>query len=177
MRDLEGESRDRLFEEGDRGFRGLVVLHCQMHAARAAVDGPIEITLAALAISRSQLRQMFDVEVHEAEIILLEGASLPFSLLRRWQPPQAFGLEDAIDGIAVEMRQEMRDHEGEVIERKAGGAAQRTDDRPLFLGGFPGQRVRPAGAVLAVCGPALAPLADRLRIHPIALGQDTGGLG
>jgi hypothetical protein len=34
------------------------------------------------------------------------------------------------------MRQEVRDHEGEIIERKAGGLAQGADDRPLFLGKF-----------------------------------------
>src|SRR5215208_4930928 len=78
MRDLEGESRDRLFEEGDRAVRRLVVLDRQMHGARAAVDGHREEALAALAISRAQFRQVLDVDVHEAEIIVLEAAALPF---------------------------------------------------------------------------------------------------
>ena len=41
--------------------------------------------------------------------------------LRRRQAAQALGLEDAVDGVAVEVRQEVGDHEGEVVERKAGG--------------------------------------------------------
>src|SRR5918998_991705 len=63
---------------------------------------------------------------------------------------------------AVEMRQKVRDHEGEVIQGKAGGLAQGADDRPLLVRGLPGQLVRPAAMVLAVLGPAFAPLADSL---------------
>ncbi|EIM24383.1 hypothetical protein MicloDRAFT_00070360 [Microvirga lotononidis] len=65
-------------------------------------------------------------------------------------------LEDAVSRIAVEMRQEVRDREGEVIEQKAGGLAQSADDRPLFLGGFSGQLARPAAMILTV-------MASRLR--------------
>jgi hypothetical protein len=36
----------------------------------------------------------------------------------------------------------MAHHEGQIIERKAGGATQRTDDGALLFAGFPGQRVR-----------------------------------
>jgi hypothetical protein len=36
----------------------------------------------------------------------------------------SLGFEDAVNGILVQMRQEMADHKGEVIERKAGGRAQ-----------------------------------------------------
>jgi transposase InsO family protein len=78
MRDLEGESRDRLFQEGDRAVRRLVVLDRQMHGARAAVDGHREEALAGFPVSRPELREMLDVEVHEAEIIVLEAAALPF---------------------------------------------------------------------------------------------------
>ena len=174
---LKGKRADRLFEEGDRACGQLVVLDGQMHPARAAVDGHIEEALAALAIGGSQLGQVLDVHVHEAEVIVLERAALALALLRRRQAAQPFSLEDAVDRIAVEMRQEVRDHEGEVIERKAGGLAQGTDDRPLFLCGFPGQLVRPAGVVLAVLSSALAPLADGLGAHAEALGQHARGLG
>ena len=98
------------------------------------------------------------------------------ALLRRRQAAQPFGLEDAVDRIAVEMRQEVRDDEGEIIERKAGGLAQGADDGPLFLGGFPGQLVRPAAVVLAVLSSALAPFADGLGAHAEALGQHARGL-
>ena len=147
---LKGKARDRLFQEGDRAGGQLVVLDRQMHPARAAVDGDIEEALAALAIGGSQLGQVLDVDVHEAEIVVLERAALALALLRRRQAAQAFGLEDAVDGIAVEMRQEVRDDEGQIVEGKAGGLAQSADDRPLLLGGFPGQLVRPAAMVLAV---------------------------
>jgi hypothetical protein len=35
----------------------------------------------------------------------------------RRQAAQAFSFEDAVDRITVEMGQEVRDHEGEVIQR------------------------------------------------------------
>jgi hypothetical protein len=57
---------------------------------------------------------VLDVHVHETEIVILE-----FALLRRRQAAQPFGFEDAVDGIPVEMRQEVRDDEGQIIERKA----------------------------------------------------------
>ena len=148
--DLEGEGADRLLQEGDCAGGQLVVLDRQVNPARAAVDGDIEEALAALAVSGSQLGQVLDVDVDEAEIVVLERAALALALLRRRQTAQAFGFEDAVDRIAVEMRQEVRDDEGQIIERKAGRAAQSTDDGPLFLRGFPGQLVRPAAVVLAV---------------------------
>jgi SRSO17 transposase len=176
MRDLERESRDRLCEEGDRGFRGLVIFDGQMHGARAAVDGDREEAFAAFPVGRSELREVLDVEVHEAEIVVLEGAALPFGLVGWRQPPQPFGLEEAVDAVPIEMRQEMRDHEGQVIEGEAGGAAQRTDDGALLVRGLPGQLVRPAGAVLAVPNSALAPFAHRLGTDPAAGDQHAGGL-
>ena len=102
--------------------------------------------------------------------------SVLIALRRRRQTAQTLSLEDAIDGIAVEMRQEVRDDEGQIIERKAGGLAQSADDRTFLLGGFPGQLVRPAAMVLAVLHAALAPLADGLGAHAEALGQHAGGL-
>jgi transposase len=176
VRDLEGKRADRLVQEGDCAGGQLVVLDRQMHPARAAVDRHIEEALAALAVSGCQLRQVLDVYMDEAEIVVLERAALPFALLRRRQTAQAFGFEDAVDGIAVEMGQEVRDDEGQIIERKAGRAAQSTDNGPLFLRGFPGQLVRPAAVVLAVLSSALAPLADGLGAHAEALGQHAGGL-
>jgi hypothetical protein len=120
---LKGQARTASFRKGNRTCGQLVILDRQMHPARAAVDGDIEEALAALAIGGSQLGQMLDVHVHEAEIIILERAALPFALLRRRQAPQALSLEDAVDRIPVEMRQEVRDHEGQIVEREAGRAA------------------------------------------------------
>ena len=132
--------------------------------------------LRRLAVGGSQLGQVLDVDVDEAEIIVLEGAALPLALLRRRQTAEPLSLEDAVDRIAVEMRQEVRDDEGQIVERKAGGLAQGADDRPLLLRGFPGQRVRPAGMVLAVLHPTFAPFADGLGADAEALRQHAGGL-
>jgi hypothetical protein len=142
----------------------------QMHAARAAFDGDLEEALAAFAISRSELRHMLNVNVQEAEVILLERAAPALRPARQWQAPQALGIEDAVDRIPVEMRQEMAHHEGQVIERKAGGAAQDTDDGALLVCGFPGQRVRPAGAVLAILRSPFAPLVNGFGADPKTVG-------
>src|SRR5215218_10443027 len=115
--------------------------------------------------------------MHKAEIIGLERTiRLTRSAWLR-QAAQALGFQDAVDRVAVEVGQEVGDHKGQVIQRKAGGATQGTDNSPFFVRGFPGQLVRAAGVVLAVGSPALAPFADRLGRHPIALGQYTRGLG
>src|SRR5215203_2823780 len=113
VRDLERESADRLLEEGDRTLRRFILLDSQMHPARAAVDGHIEIAFAALAIRRSELGQVLDVYVHETEIVVLEGAALPLAVEGWRQAPQPVGLENAVDRVAVEMRQEVTDHKGE----------------------------------------------------------------
>jgi hypothetical protein len=75
------------------------------------------------------------------------------------------------------VRQEVADHEGEVVQREAGGPAQLTDDGALLLARLPGQLAGTAGAVPALGHAALAPLADGLRGDAEALGQLAGGLG
>src|SRR5690349_10639606 len=68
--------------------------------------------------------------MHEAEVIVLEGA-LAFGGLRRcWlgATVQPFGLEDAPDAVAVEMRQEVRNDKRQVIEGEVGDPAQRADN-------------------------------------------------
>ncbi len=84
MRDLEGKRTDRLFQESDRACGQLVVFDRQMHPARAAVNGDIEKALAALAVGGLQLGQVLDIHVHEAEVIVLEGAAPALALLGRW---------------------------------------------------------------------------------------------
>src|SRR3954447_11156678 len=74
------------------------------------------------------------------------------------------------------MRQEVREDEGEIVEREAGGAAQGADDGALLLARLPGQLVRTRRAVLAVGGTALAPLADGLGGHTVAACQHAGAL-
>jgi len=176
VRDLEGEGPDRLLPECHRAALGFVVLDREVDEAGGAVDGDIEVALAALAILGAQLGQVLHVDVHETEIVVLEG---PVRLARPAcgrQAAQALGFQNAVDRVTVEMRQEMRDHKGEVIQRKARRTTQRADNGPLLLTGLPRELVRAAGAILTVRRPALAPLADGLGRDAIALRQDTGWL-
>jgi hypothetical protein len=74
------------------------------------------------------------------------------------------------------VRQEVSDHEGEVVEGEVGGAAQGADHGALLVGGLPGQPMRPGRMVETVLGAALAPLADGLGADAKAPGQNAGGL-
>ena len=78
--------------------------------------------------------------------------------------------------MPVQVRQEVLEREGQVVEGEAGGAADRADDGALFLGRPPGQLARPGGMVEAVFRAALAPLADGLGADPEAPGQHARGL-
>src|SRR3954447_8129179 len=101
---------------------------------------------------------MLHVQVHEADLVLLEVAVQLAGAVGRGEAIEPFRLEDAVDRIPVQVRQEVGDDEGEVVERKAGGAAERADDGALLIAGFPRQLVRPGRAVLTVGGSALAPI-------------------
>ena len=171
-----GQGSGGFAQKSDGTGFGFVVLDGKVNRARAAVDGDGEIALAPFAVGGLQLGQMLDVDVHEAEVIVLEAA-LAFGGLRRcWlgAAVQPFGLEDAPDAVAIEMWQEMRHDKRQVIEREVGDPAQRADNGALLLRCLPGQLVRPRRVVQAVCRTALAPLADGLGGHAIALGQDAG---
>src|SRR4051812_3326638 len=114
--------------------------------------------------------------MHEAEIVVLEGPVRLAGAAWPRQAAQALGFQDAVDRVTVQMRQEVRDHKGEVIQGKARRTPQGADNSPLLLSCFPGQLVRAAGVVLAVGRPALTPLADCLGRDAIALSQDSGWL-
>ena len=147
-----------------------------MHVAGGAVDGDVEIAFAEDAVAVAQLGQGLHIQVHKADLVLLEGAVRFAGAISGRQAVEAFGLEDAVDRIAVQMRQEVRDDKGEVIEGEAGGAPQGADDGPFLLARLPGQLVRSGRAVLTVLRSALAPLADGLGGNTVALGQDAGAL-
>src|SRR3954471_21023968 len=80
------------------------------------------------------------------------------------------------DRIPVQVRQEVGNHEGEIVEWEAGGTAQGADHGALLLARLPRQLARAAGAVPALRRPTLAPLADRLGADTVARGQDTRAL-
>ena len=71
----------------------------------------------------------------EAEVIVLEGALALEGLgrCRLGAAVQPFGLEDAPDAVAIQMRQEMGDDKRQVIEGEAGDATQRADNGALLL--------------------------------------------
>jgi hypothetical protein len=119
MGDLEGEGLDRFFQKGHRRGGRLIILDGEMDEAGGAVDGHVQIPLAALAISGAQLGQVLHVHVHEAEIVVFEGPVRLAGAACRRQAAQALGFQNAVDRVAIEMRQKVRDHEGEIIQRKA----------------------------------------------------------
>ena len=137
--DAEGEGRDRLLQEGLGASLGLLVLDRQVHGAGAAVDGDEQVALAALAIRGPQLGQVLHVQVHETDLVLLELARRLLGLGRDRPAAQARGLEDAVDVVAAEVRQEVPNHEGEIVEREAGRPAQGAHHRPLLLARLPRQ--------------------------------------
>ena len=173
-----GKSSSGFTQEGDGTRFGFVVLDGEMNRAQAAVDGDVEIALAPFAIDGLQLGEMLDVDMDEAEVIVLEGA-LAFSRLCRCRlgaAVQPLGLEDAPDAVAIEMRQEMADDKGQVIEGEVGEPTQCANNGALLPGGLPGRLVRSRRMVQTVCRTPLAPLADGLGGHAIALGEDAGAL-
>jgi hypothetical protein len=96
----------------------------------------------------AQLRQVLDVDVDEAEVVVSEAALPPGGPGGWGRPPpaQPLGAEEAPDAVAVEVGQEVRDDEGEVVEGEVGGAAERADHGALLLRRLPGQAVRPETA-------------------------------
>src|SRR4051794_41907043 len=101
--------------------------------------------------------------MHEAELVLLELRRGPLGPGGRRPAAQARGLEDAVDVVPVEVRQEVADHEGEGIQREAGGATQRADHGPPLLARLPGALKGAAGAGPALPPPPVSPPADRPR--------------
>src|SRR4051794_17660664 len=64
-----------------------------------------------------------------------------FCRTRQTVPVQSFGLEDTPNAVAVEVRQEVADDKGQVIEREVGGATQGADKGAFLFGGLPRQPV------------------------------------
>lgn len=64
---------------------------------------------------------MFHADVDKAQITVLEAA-LPFAGLRcglGWSSIKPLGLEHPIDAVAIEVRQDVPEHEGEIIQGEA----------------------------------------------------------
>src|SRR3954467_27556 len=71
--------------------------------------------------------------MHKAKIVLLEAAVRSAGAINRREAAQALGFQDAVDRVAIEMRQKVDHHEGQVIERKAGRTPARRRQWPALL--------------------------------------------
>jgi hypothetical protein len=70
--------------------------------------------------------------MHEAEVVFLKLlGDLPGDRGNR-QPAEPFGFQDTVDAVMVEVRQEVLQREGEVVECEAGHAAQVADNSALL---------------------------------------------
>src|SRR3712207_4200695 len=147
--EAEGKGDRGLAEGGDRALLRLLVLPREVDGTGPAVDGDVVAALAPPAVGGPRLRRVFGVDVPDAEIAVPELALAPPRPVRARQgaSAQPLGAEDAPDAVAVQVRQEVGDDEGEVVEREAGGPAKRADHGPLLLRGLPGQAARPGGVV------------------------------
>src|ERR1700686_1225793 len=85
--------------------------------------------------------------------------------------------QDAPDAVAIEMRQEVCDHdEGQVVEGEVGALSQGADHGSLLVCGLPRQVMRPRRTVQAVQDAPLAPLSNGLGADRVAFGQYATGL-
>src|SRR3954468_8242487 len=91
----------------------------QVDEAGVAVDGHVEVPVAALAVAGAQLGQVLHVHVHEAQIICLEAAVRSAGAISRRQAAQALGFQDAVDRIAIEMGQKVGGHKSEIHPKKS----------------------------------------------------------
>jgi len=107
--DAEGEDLSGGLEEGNRIGGVLGVVDVEVDKSRAATDCDIEEALSDLAVRGTQLGQMFNVDVDKAEITILEAPRSLAGLHRRlgWSSIEAFGLQDTVNAIAVEMWQKV----------------------------------------------------------------------
>ena len=119
---------------------------------------------------------MLDVDADKAEVIVTKG-TVTFRRRSEGHLPsvQAFGLEDTPDAVAIEVRQEMGDDEGGVVEWEVGGAPQAADDGASFFSGFPRELVWAGGVVKAIRGASLAPFAHGLGADAVTLRDDAAG--
>lgn len=170
MGDLERKGTERIRQEGSGGRRGLVVFDGEVHVAGDAVNGDVQVALTQDAVAILQFEQVFDVNVDEADLVLLEG-TVQFASLLGGQAVEPLRLEDAIDRIPVQVRQEMADEEGQCFEREAGAAPERIHEGALLVTGAPGQLMGSSRTILAIIRAMLTPLADGLGGDAIAHGE------
>ena len=128
-----------MLEEGDRIGGVFRIIDGQVDEPRAAINCHIKEALSYVAVCGAQPGQMFDVNMDKAQIIVPEAPLSLAGLHRRlrWSSIEALRLENPINAVAVKMRQEVPEHEGEIIQRKTCRPAHCTDDRALFFAHTP----------------------------------------
>lgn len=166
-------------KEGNGIVCVLGVIDSQVNKARAAVDRDIEEALAFFAIGGAQFGQMLDVDVDEPEVVVAELALSFGGLHDRLgrSSVKAFGLENTVYAIAVEVRQEMPNHEDKVVQRETCRPVHGADNGSLRLRHAPCQALWATGSVLTLLLSALAPFANRLVADPVTLCYNAGGFG
>jgi hypothetical protein len=100
---------------------------------------------------------MLDIDVNETEIMIPEDA-LPSGRLWGDQRPsstEAFASKNTPDTVSIEMRQEVRHHKGQVIEREVRAFPQGTHYSPLLVRRLPGEVMWAHEMVVTVGGPRL----------------------
>lgn len=90
-------------EEVDCFSRIFSVIDGQMHEARAAIDHNVEEAFARLAVLGLWLRQVSDVDMDVAKVVISESAVTPCRAdICFWRPAVEIGVfQDALDAVAV----------------------------------------------------------------------------
>ena len=177
--ELDRKRRCDVPQKGDGIAFRLIVIYGQVHRTEPAVNGDEQKALPLFAVDGLELRQVLDVDVCEAEFVVVEGAlSLGGTVgIRLGAAVQALGLQKAKYVVTIEMRQEVTHHEGEVIEWKVGGALQFAHHGELLLDSLPRQAMWTCGAVKAVGGIPSAPLANRFGTAALTTCDGAAELG
>jgi hypothetical protein len=80
------------------------------------------------------------------------------------------------DTVSIEMRQEVRHHKGQVIEREVRAFPQGTNYSPLLVRRLPGEVMWASRMVVTIGDPTLAPFADGLGADPITFREGAAWL-
>lgn len=126
---LNGEGAKRFSEGGGRRGGGPVDLEGKAHVAGSAFDRDVQIELANLTIAILKLGRCVAFMCAKPGLYVLLTVRLASALGGR---EGGFSLQDAVDGVPVQMRQEVADDEGAVIERESGPAVEHAQNSALL---------------------------------------------
>lgn len=90
--DPEGQGVECVREEGNGRGRGRVILDGEVHIPGGAVEGDGEGAFAGGAVAVTELGQVLHVDMHEADLVVLESAVRLAGLLGRRRPVETLRL-------------------------------------------------------------------------------------